>query len=90
MGNSGHCGPNPEAPVARFRLTTEMTFWEYISTGLAWLLTMPAHSEAMQKWIATTCPNALDLLNTRLMTSSVGTARLGVKRSKSQVREFDK
>ncbi|GFU52028.1 hypothetical protein TNCV_862181 [Trichonephila clavipes] len=90
MGNSGHCGPNPEAPVARFRLTTEMTFWEYTSTGLAWILTRPAHSATMPKWIATTCPNELDLLNTRLMTSLVGTGRLGVKWSKSQVRELDK
>ncbi|GFY00812.1 putative transposable element [Trichonephila clavipes] len=55
-----------------------MTFWEYTSTGLAWLLTRPAHSAAMPEWMATTFSNALDLMNTRLMTSSVGIATRGL------------
>ncbi|GFW41536.1 hypothetical protein TNCV_4034531 [Trichonephila clavipes] len=50
-----------------------MTIWEYTSTGLAWLLTSPEHSEAMTEWVAITCSNALDLLNTQLVTSKVGT-----------------
>ncbi|GFS72910.1 hypothetical protein TNCV_2946701 [Trichonephila clavipes] len=39
-----------------------MTFWEYTSTGLSWLLTRPAHFATMPEWMATTCSNALDSL----------------------------
>ncbi|GFX23885.1 hypothetical protein TNCV_1789161 [Trichonephila clavipes] len=38
----------------------------------------PAHSAAIQEWMVTTCSNALDSMNTRLTTLSVGTGRLGV------------
>ncbi|GFT52158.1 hypothetical protein TNCV_4493801 [Trichonephila clavipes] len=48
------------------------------------------HSTAMPEWMATTCSNGLDSLNTRLRTSSVGTERLGVKWSRNQVRVLDK
>ncbi|GFV08884.1 hypothetical protein TNCV_3821271 [Trichonephila clavipes] len=72
--------------ISHFR----MTFWEYTSTGLAGLLTRPAHSSAMSEWMATTCSNALDSLNIRQMTSLVGTGRLGVKRSRSQARALNK
>ncbi|GFX40605.1 hypothetical protein TNCV_2373891 [Trichonephila clavipes] len=46
MGNSGHCGSPPRhleraEAVAHCRLTTGHGFWEYTSTGLAWLLTRP-------------------------------------------------
>ncbi|GFT80007.1 hypothetical protein TNCV_1244581 [Trichonephila clavipes] len=61
----------------------------YTSTGLAFLLTSPAHSAAMLEWMATTYSNALDSPNTRLMTSPVGTGRLSVKWS-SQARALDK
>ncbi|GFU85767.1 hypothetical protein TNCV_1791231 [Trichonephila clavipes] len=66
-----------------------MTFWELTSIGLAWLLTRSANSATMPEWMATTCSNALDSLKTRLMTSSVGTGRLGVKWSRSQARALD-
>ncbi|GFX63335.1 hypothetical protein TNCV_3619381 [Trichonephila clavipes] len=49
-----------------------MTFWEYTSTDLPWLLTRPAQSAAMPEWMTTTFSNALDSMNTRLTTSSVG------------------
>ncbi|GFV34838.1 hypothetical protein TNCV_1451421 [Trichonephila clavipes] len=39
--------------------------------------------------LATTCSNALDSMNTRLTTSSVGTGRLGVKWSRRQTRRLD-
>ncbi|GFV64626.1 hypothetical protein TNCV_850751 [Trichonephila clavipes] len=74
MGNWS-LGPNPE---------------EYTFTGLAWLLTRPDHSAAMPEWMATTCSNAMDSLNTRLMTSTVGTGSLGVKWSRSQAGALDK
>ncbi|GFY24288.1 hypothetical protein TNCV_1013371 [Trichonephila clavipes] len=76
--------------VARFRLTTGHDFLEYTSTGLAWLLTRPAHSAALPEWMTTTCSKALGSLNTRLMTSSVDTGKLGVKWSRSQARVLDK
>ncbi|GFW67052.1 hypothetical protein TNCV_4030721 [Trichonephila clavipes] len=34
MGNSGHCGPNPKAPVTRFCLTTRDDF---LGIYLHWL-----------------------------------------------------
>ncbi|GFW11317.1 hypothetical protein TNCV_3808371 [Trichonephila clavipes] len=43
-----------------------MIFWEYTSTGIAWLQTRPAFSAALSEWMATTCSNALDSMNTRL------------------------
>ncbi|GFT58497.1 hypothetical protein TNCV_1249871 [Trichonephila clavipes] len=67
-----------------------MTFWKYTSTGLAWLLTRPAHSAAMPEWMVTTCSNALDSINNRLTTSSVDTGRFGVEWSRSQARALDK
>ncbi|GFW45879.1 hypothetical protein TNCV_4495992 [Trichonephila clavipes] len=42
---------------------------EYISTDLAWLLRTPAYTAVMPEWMATTCSNALDSMNTRLTTS---------------------
>ncbi|GFT84701.1 uncharacterized protein TNCV_2767151 [Trichonephila clavipes] len=63
-----------------------MTFWKYTSTGLAWLLTRPAHSAAMPEWMETTYSNALDSMNTRLMTPSIGIGRLSIKWSRSQAR----
>ncbi|GFV99472.1 uncharacterized protein TNCV_5078361 [Trichonephila clavipes] len=62
--------------VARFHLTTGH---EFLAVYLHWLGLAAAHSAAMPEWMATTCSNALDLMNTRLTTSSVGTERLGVK-----------
>ncbi|GFT82684.1 hypothetical protein TNCV_1634471 [Trichonephila clavipes] len=61
-----------------------MTFWEYTSTSLAWLQTRHGRFAAMSEWIATTCPSALDSMNTRRII------RLGVKWSKSQPRALDK
>ncbi|GFY28112.1 hypothetical protein TNCV_4394461 [Trichonephila clavipes] len=40
--------------------------------------------------MVTTCSNALDSMHTQLTTSSVGTGRLGVKWSRSQIRALDK
>ncbi|GFX74552.1 hypothetical protein TNCV_3214391 [Trichonephila clavipes] len=73
--------------VVRFRLITEHDFLGiYFHTGLTWLLTRPVCSAAMPEWMAITCSNALDSMNTRLMTSSVGTLRLGVKWSRIMVK----
>ncbi|GFV27041.1 hypothetical protein TNCV_4852781 [Trichonephila clavipes] len=67
-----------------------MMFWEYTSNDLAWLLTSPDHSASMPEWMAITCSNALDSMNTLLMTLPVGTGRLGVKWSRSQERALDR
>ncbi|GFV07925.1 hypothetical protein TNCV_256821 [Trichonephila clavipes] len=58
--------------VARFR-------HDFLTVYLHWLLTRLARSAVKPKWMATTCFNALDSMNTRLMTPSVGTGWLGVK-----------
>ncbi|GFU25892.1 hypothetical protein TNCV_5104161 [Trichonephila clavipes] len=93
---TGHSGLNLEAPLERaeavvhFRLTTGHDFLGECLTGSAWLLTRPSHSSAMPEWMATTCSNALDSMNTRLMTSSVSTGRFDVQWSKSQPRVLDK
>ncbi|GFU98424.1 uncharacterized protein TNCV_3652551 [Trichonephila clavipes] len=65
--------------VACFRLTTGHDFLGVYIHWLAWLLTRPASSATISEWKATTYFNALDSMNTRLMTLSVGTGRLGVK-----------
>ncbi|GFX58135.1 hypothetical protein TNCV_4048931 [Trichonephila clavipes] len=70
--------------VARFLLTTELDLLGvYFRTGLAWLLTKPAQPTDMSVWMATTCSNALDSMNTWLTTFSGGTGKLGVKWSRS-------
>ncbi|GFT60905.1 hypothetical protein TNCV_3616241 [Trichonephila clavipes] len=61
--------------VGHFRLTTGH---EFLGIGLAWLLTRFTHFAAILGWMATTCSSALDSMNVRLKTSSVGTGRLGV------------
>ncbi|GFX54915.1 hypothetical protein TNCV_3318321 [Trichonephila clavipes] len=53
-------------PFAHFRLTFGHEFWEYTSTGLAWLLTRPAYFEDMLEWMETICSNALDWMNTQM------------------------
>ncbi|GFW71533.1 transposable element Tc3 transposase [Trichonephila clavipes] len=58
---------------------SDMTFWEYTTTGLAWLLTRPVHSAVEPEWMTTTRSNVLGSVDTQLTTSSVGTGRLGVK-----------
>ncbi|GFX82131.1 hypothetical protein TNCV_2707611 [Trichonephila clavipes] len=42
----------------------DIIFWEYTCTGLALLLTRPAHSAVIPEWMVTTCSNALDSMNT--------------------------
>ncbi|GFV87796.1 hypothetical protein TNCV_780781 [Trichonephila clavipes] len=75
--------------VAHFRLTIGHDFLgEYIHWP--WLPMMSSHSAAMPEWMATYCSNALDSMNTRLTTSSVGTAKLGVKWSRRQAWALDK
>ncbi|GFU63882.1 hypothetical protein TNCV_2313881 [Trichonephila clavipes] len=75
MGISGLCGSNSEAPGESrdcYPISVkppDMTFWAYTSIGLAWQLTRPAHFTAKPEWMLTTCSNALDSRNTRLMTS---------------------
>ncbi|GFT42092.1 transposable element Tc3 transposase [Trichonephila clavipes] len=49
-----------------------MTFWYFTSTGLDWLLKRPDHIVTMPEWMAITCSNALDSMNTRRTTSSSG------------------
>ncbi|GFX40679.1 hypothetical protein TNCV_1218021 [Trichonephila clavipes] len=71
--------------VARFFLTTGHDF-----LGVYLHLLGVAANEAMPEWMVTTCSNALDSLNTRLMTSSIGTQRLDVKWSRSQAQALDK
>ncbi|GFT96268.1 uncharacterized protein TNCV_3907061 [Trichonephila clavipes] len=44
----------------------------------------------MTGWMVTTCFNALDSMNPRLTTSSVGTGRLAIKCSRRQSRVFNK
>ncbi|GFW09218.1 hypothetical protein TNCV_2101721 [Trichonephila clavipes] len=82
MGNSDHCGFNPDAPGDKrgsYPLSPnyDMMFWECTSIGFSWLRTRPA------EWRATTCSNALDSVNTRQTASSVVTASLGVKWSRN-------
>ncbi|GFX78655.1 hypothetical protein TNCV_30951 [Trichonephila clavipes] len=52
-GIFAQCGPYPEAPgeIRGCCRVQDMTFGEYISTGLAWLLTRPAHSVATPEWM---------------------------------------
>ncbi|GFW77148.1 hypothetical protein TNCV_2725781 [Trichonephila clavipes] len=59
--------------VGHFCLTTGHEFWAYTSNGMEWLL-----AAVKPEWMSTTCPNALDSLNTRLIHSSVCTESLGV------------
>ncbi|GFX38143.1 hypothetical protein TNCV_3837421 [Trichonephila clavipes] len=67
-----------------------MISWEYTSTGLSWLLTRPAHSVVIPAWMVTTSSNAMDLMNTQMMTSSFGTGSLSVKWSRRQAWALDK
>ncbi|GFT63319.1 hypothetical protein TNCV_3646911 [Trichonephila clavipes] len=78
MGNSGYCGPDSEA-VARFRLTTGHDFWGVYLHWLGVAVNEACPLFGMPEWMATTCSNALDSLNTWLMTLSVATGRLGFK-----------
>ncbi|GFU15776.1 uncharacterized protein TNCV_2367451 [Trichonephila clavipes] len=76
--------------VARLHLTTGHDF---LGVYLHWLgvaANETCPSAAMPEWMAIICSNVLDWTNTRLMTASVDTGRLGVKWSRSQARALDK
>ncbi|GFV05362.1 hypothetical protein TNCV_225731 [Trichonephila clavipes] len=76
---------------ARFLLITGHDFfgvylhWLSLAVNEACSLCGYARMDAVTSW-----SNALNSMNTRLTTSSVGTGRLGVKWSRSQARELDK
>ncbi|GFT86421.1 hypothetical protein TNCV_3259231 [Trichonephila clavipes] len=65
---------------------------EFLGAYLHWfgLAALSACSADMPGWIATTCSDALDFINTRLTTSSVCTGKVCVKWSRSQTRPLDK
>ncbi|GFW34674.1 hypothetical protein TNCV_953021 [Trichonephila clavipes] len=85
MGNPGHCISYPEGTWRELRLLPtfnkppDITFWEYTSTSLAWLLIRPASFAVLSERMETTSSNALASMNTRLTKSSVVTGSLGVK-----------
>ncbi|GFW50275.1 hypothetical protein TNCV_4696921 [Trichonephila clavipes] len=63
MGNSGHCGFNLEAP-GESRAFAKPPRHDFLGVFLHWLPTRPTRYVAMPEWMASTCSNALDSMNT--------------------------